>query len=56
MRSLAMRIGGPRATEIAAKIGQAFAFGLGFLGLFGNPLLHLHRDLHLHRRGRARRR
>ena len=36
---LAMRLGGARATEIAAKIGQAFALGLGFLGLFGNPLL-----------------
>ncbi len=36
---LAMRLGGPLATEIAAKIGQAFALGLGFLGLFGNPLL-----------------
>ena len=36
---LAMRYGGPAATEIAAKVGQAFAFGLGFLGLFGNPLL-----------------
>jgi Zn-dependent protease/CBS domain-containing protein len=36
---LAMRVGGALATEIAAKIGQAFAFGLGFLGLFGNPLL-----------------
>src|SRR5271166_2560633 len=36
---LAMRVGGPRATEIAAKVGQAFAIGLGFLGLFGNPLL-----------------
>ncbi len=36
---LAMRIGGARATGIAAKIGQAFALGLGFLGLFGNPLL-----------------
>ena len=36
---LAMRIGGARATEIAARIGQAFALGLGFLGLFGNPLL-----------------
>ena len=34
-----MRIGGARATEIAARIGQAFALGLGFLGLFGNPLL-----------------
>lgn len=28
-----------RATRIAASIGQAVAFGLGFLGLFGNPLL-----------------
>jgi Zn-dependent protease/predicted transcriptional regulator len=36
---LAMRVGGPRATEIAARIGQALAFGFGFLGLFGNPLL-----------------
>jgi Zn-dependent protease len=36
---IAMRIGGARATEIAARIGQAFALGLGFLGLFGNPLL-----------------
>ncbi len=36
---LASRIGYVRATEIAASIGQAVAFGLGFLGLFGNPLL-----------------
>ena len=36
---VAMRVGGQRATEIAARIGQASAFGLGFLGLFGNPLL-----------------
>jgi Zn-dependent protease/predicted transcriptional regulator len=36
---LAMRVGGALATEIAAKVGQAFAIGLGFLGLFGNPLL-----------------
>jgi Zn-dependent protease/CBS domain-containing protein len=36
---LAMRLGGPRATEIASKIGQALAFVFGFLGLFGNPLL-----------------
>mgnify|MGYP001486972769 CR=1 FL=1 len=28
-----------QATRIAAAIGQAMAFGLGFLGLFGNPLL-----------------
>ncbi len=36
---LAMHYGRPRATQIAASIGQAFAFALGFLGLFGNPLL-----------------
>jgi CBS domain-containing protein len=36
---LAMRVGAARATEIAARIGQGLAFGLGFLGLFGNPLL-----------------
>ena len=36
---LAMRVGAAQATEIAARIGQALAFGLGFLGLFGNPLL-----------------
>lgn len=36
---LAMKLGGARATRIAASIGQAFAFALGFLGLFGNPLL-----------------
>ena len=36
---LAMRMGPQRATDIAARIGQAFAIGLGFLGLFGNPLL-----------------
>jgi Zn-dependent protease/CBS domain-containing protein len=36
---LVMQVGGARATQIAARIGQALAFGLGFLGLFGNPLL-----------------
>src|SRR5262249_43169378 len=36
---LATRLGHLRATEIAASIGQLVAFGLGFLGLFGNPLL-----------------
>jgi stage IV sporulation protein FB len=36
---LATRLGHVRATEIAASIGQVVAFGLGFLGLFGNPLL-----------------
>lgn len=36
---LAMKFGGARATQIAAGLGQALAFALGFLGLFGNPLL-----------------
>ncbi len=36
---LAIRLGHVRATEIAAKIGQLTAFGLGFIGLFWNPLL-----------------
>jgi Zn-dependent protease len=35
----AMWLGWDRATRIAAQIGQIFAFVLGFLGLFGNPLL-----------------
>src|SRR5262249_47250783 len=36
---LATRMGYVRATEIAAFIGQGFAFALGFIGLFFNPLL-----------------
>ena len=36
---LASRLGYVRATEIAAMVGQWVAFVLGFLGLFGNPLL-----------------
>jgi len=36
---LATRLGYVRATEVAATIGQFCAFGLGFLGLFYNPLL-----------------
>ncbi len=36
---LAIRLGFTRATDIAATIGQWFAFALGFLGLFGNPIL-----------------
>jgi Zn-dependent protease len=36
---LSYRLNRARATRIAASIGQAVAFGLGFLGLFGNPLL-----------------
>jgi len=36
---LAIRLGYVHATEVAAAIGQGVAFLLGFLGLFGNPLL-----------------
>jgi stage IV sporulation protein FB len=36
---LSIKLGHVRATEVAAAIGQLVAFGLGFLGLFGNPLL-----------------
>jgi stage IV sporulation protein FB len=36
---LAIRLGYVRATQVAAMIGQALAFGLGFLGLLYNPLL-----------------
>lgn len=36
---LATRMGYTRATEIAATIGQGFAFALGFIGLFSNILL-----------------
>lgn len=36
---LSYRLDRARATRIAAGIGQAAAFGLGFLGLFGNPML-----------------
>jgi Zn-dependent protease/CBS domain-containing protein len=36
---LAHWLGYARGTRIAATIGQVLAFGFGFLGLFGNPLL-----------------
>jgi Zn-dependent protease/CBS domain-containing protein len=36
---LATRLGYVHATETAAMIGQWVAFALGFLGLFGDPLL-----------------
>ena len=36
---LASRLGYVRATEISAFIGQGFAFALGFIGLFSNPML-----------------
>ena len=38
---LAVPLGYTRATQLAAGIGQFLALGLGFLGLFGNPLLIL---------------
>jgi stage IV sporulation protein FB len=37
--ALAHWLGYARGTRIAATVGQVLAFGLGFLGLFGNPLL-----------------
>jgi Zn-dependent protease/CBS domain-containing protein len=36
---LSIRLGFTRATEVAATVGQWFAFALGFVGLFANPLL-----------------
>jgi Zn-dependent protease/CBS domain-containing protein len=36
---VAMWLGWEKATRFAAQIGQIFAFVLGFIGLFGNPLL-----------------
>jgi Zn-dependent protease/CBS domain-containing protein len=36
---LGIRLGFVRATEIAAQIGQAVAFVLGFIGLFYSPIL-----------------
>ena len=37
--ALAHRLGYARGTQIAAAVGQAVAFGLGLLGLLGNPML-----------------
>jgi len=36
---LAMRMGRIRATDLAARIGQWMALGLGLVGLFGSPVL-----------------
>jgi CBS domain-containing protein len=38
---IATRLPYSRATRIAARIGQGFAFLFGFLGFFGNPMLIL---------------
>src|SRR4029077_15317441 len=51
---LAMKLGGARATQIAAAIGQALAFALGFLGLFGNPLLIFIATVYMAAAGEAR--
>lgn len=37
--ALAFKVGHDRATEIAARVGQAMALGFGLLGMFGNPML-----------------
>jgi Zn-dependent protease/CBS domain-containing protein len=36
---LATRLSYARATQVAASVGQAFAFIFGFIGLFANPFL-----------------
>src|SRR5213596_3719764 len=36
---LALRMDYTRATQLAAHVGQAMAFGFGFLGLYTNPFL-----------------
>lgn len=38
---LAMKMGAPKATALAARIGQGFAFLFVLLGLFYNPILML---------------
>lgn len=38
---LAMRVGGRRATEIAAQVGKIAAIAFGIIGLFTNPMLLL---------------
>lgn len=38
---LAMRLDYVHATQVAATVGQGFALLLGFMGLFGNPMLVL---------------
>jgi Zn-dependent protease/CBS domain-containing protein len=36
---LALKLGHVPATKMAASLGQLLAFGMGFLGLMGNPML-----------------
>jgi Zn-dependent protease/predicted transcriptional regulator len=36
---LALRMGHDRATEIAARVGQAMALAFGLVGMFANPML-----------------
>ncbi|WP_182868085.1 site-2 protease family protein [Stieleria mannarensis] len=38
---LALKMNRVKATDIAASVGQFLAFGIGFLGLYGNPFLIL---------------
>jgi len=42
--------GSEKATNIAATVGQRFAFLLGFAGFFGHPNARLHRHIYLHGR------
>jgi CBS domain-containing protein len=37
--ALALRMGHDRATEIAARVGQAMALGFGLVGMLTNPML-----------------
>ena len=46
---LATRLSYARATQIAATVGQGFAFVFGFFGLLFNPFLNFHRAVRLHR-------
>lgn len=36
---LSLRMGRAQATRVSVRIGHVIAFGLGFIGLFGNPIL-----------------
>ena len=47
---LATRLSYARATQVAATVGQGFAFVFGFFGLLFNPFSNFHRVVRLHRR------